>query len=102
MTELAHDLIVGLPPTPAGAPFPIISVKFKHNTPLPYNAQVVAAKVGSGATVTWDRPAGTMKLAVISPNGDEAISAPFKLEAGHTYWVDYYYMSAAFRVFAIN
>lgn len=75
-----------------------LSVVYHVNSdPLKMNARIVGA-VGSGGSFYWDRPVGTVKLEDITPGGDQAIAPSFKVEAGKTYTVDYYYMKAKFEI----
>lgn len=43
-----------------------------------------------------------MRLEVITEGGDQAFSEPFQVEANKTYTVDYYYMSAKFKIEPFN
>ncbi len=50
-----------------------------------------AGSVRSGGSIVFDRPAGTMRLRVITLGGDEAFAPDFQVEAGKKYLVDYTY-----------
>jgi hypothetical protein len=54
--------------------------------------------VKSGQSLAWDRAPGKVKIEVVVPNGDQGFCPSFKAEAGHTYFIDYYYMKAKFVI----
>jgi len=72
-------------------------VYFVNSDPFKLNIRIVGA-VGSGGNFYWDRPAGIVQIEDITPGGDEAFAPSFKVEAGKTYTVDYYYMKAKFDI----
>lgn len=47
--------------------------------------------VGSGDALTFDRPAGVMRLRLVTPSGDVAVAPDFAIVAGKKYLVDYFY-----------
>ena len=47
--------------------------------------------VGNSKTIVFDRPAGVMKLRLITPGGDEAFAPDFNIEGGKTYDCTYRY-----------
>jgi hypothetical protein len=65
--------------------------------PLVPNARLVGV-IKSGGSVVWERHPGKTRIEVIPPNGDQAFCPPFNVEEGGTYFVDYYYMKASFKV----
>lgn len=75
-------------------------VKFKQLTG-PQAVELMAAETGknarylgtvrSGGMTTWDRPAGTMRLRVVTPGGDTAFAPDFTVEAGKKYVILYTY-----------
>jgi hypothetical protein len=58
----------------------------------------LAGVVKSGDVAGWDRKPGKIRIEVIVPNGDQGFCPAFIAEAGKTYFVDYYYMKADFRI----
>ena len=65
-----------------GAPPPIIGRSLRPN--LAPNAAVVG-KFDSHGILTWQRPAGRMRLELINLNGNQSVCAPVEVEAGKTY-----------------
>jgi hypothetical protein len=58
----------------------------------------LAGVVKSGGIVGWDRKPGKVRIEVIVPNGDQGFCPSFNAEAGRTYFIDYYYMKANFKI----
>ena len=54
--------------------------------------------VRSGGMWHWTRPPGEVRIEVITSGGDQAFSPAFKVEGGHTYEVEYEYMTASFKI----
>jgi hypothetical protein len=50
--------------------------------------------VGAGGALSFDRPAGTLRLRTVTPGGDEAFAPDFQISAGKKYVVEYSYNSS--------
>ncbi len=59
------------------------------------NARVVWI-VDNGHSITWERPAGYMRLEVITSAGDQAFARLMYVGPGNTYYVIYHYPQARF------
>lgn len=66
------------------------------------NAWLVSKKVEPGEIFSWDRPAGAMRLEVVSPDGTRTFARPFTLESGKLYYVDFYYRRARFDIHEVS
>jgi hypothetical protein len=90
--------VVGLPPSIADYIERHHDYWLNSQSLIP-NAQLAGVGgVRSGETVFWDRPPGIMKIEVITEGGDQAFAPSFKIEPNKTYFVDYHYMSADFKL----
>jgi hypothetical protein len=58
--------------------------------------------IGAGDHLIYERPPGTMKLEIFSPNGDQAFAPWVNVEGGKTYRVEYYYLGPKFDIIELQ
>ena len=71
------------------------------------NVYIFPWVITSGKIVSWDRTPGTMRLILSSAKslvaetlkGDQVYAPSYKIEAGKTYWINYYYLKNRFEIF---
>jgi len=65
------------------------------------NHHLVARDLGSGESVTWDRPPGVVRLTTVV-KGVQEFALPFDVKAGRVYGVDYTYAKGRFEIYDIT
>lgn len=79
----------------------VYPIFFLNNESLVPNAWI-AGPVDNGQTISWERPAGKMKLEVVSEGGDQIFAETIPVEAGKSYNVEYSYGKSKFTITEIK